>query len=743
VLLRRRFVTGVCAAGALLPPVLWLLPALTKRLAPTLRDQGDFFYPLKLYTAQRLRAGSIPLWNPLSGTGEPWLANGQSAVFYPPTLLFSLPGPALAAGLYLLLHFAIAAWGGWRFLKEEGVSDSGALLGAAALTASGFAASLSVFWNHFAAFAYLPAIAAVSRGGLRTRASVVGLGALIGLQAMAGSPEMSAASVVLGAALAWRARARVPEPPEPESRWSPLRRFAAALALGLALSAWVLAPMAELGMQSDRRHALDPAEREVGAVGGRDLLSSAGYVAPWFGGSYLATLFLPTFVVAAAGAAFLERERRPLALLLLAFAAAGLVLAAHGPPGAWLRAAPPFDRIRYPAKALAWTAFGTAMLAGLGLDALRFAPAARGPRLAVAAASVAALAAAALAPLAFPVRLASAVGAAAVGLLAVAGETPAGGRSTGGARARAALAGVAAASLVAALALGLAALPRFAPEAALRACSDDSGLLARIPGRIVTPPMGEVARWTLRDGSFDSAALRRQRDALLGYANLTCGVPTIRTAAPMKTAGAEDVERSIGPAEDPRPAGAASGRVLWTPFPPRLLPSRKLGDFFRAPISPYRPRLSFVRGYRIEVDPARAFDRAASGGIDLTREVVLDRRPSPDPGGAAEHPLLVARLAEDAPERIVAELTANYAGLLVLTDLFYPGWVAEENGRRLPILRADGWFRAVALPAGPHRVVFRYRPLAFYGGAAVSAAALVTALVLWAAGEPSRRGRRA
>ena len=120
---------------------------------------------------------------------------------------------------------------------------------------------------------------------------------------------------------------------------------------------------------------------------------------------------------------------------------------------------PPLDRIRYPAKALAWTSFSAAMLAGLGIDALRFAPAPRRGRLAVAVLAVAALAAAALAPLAFPVRLAAGVGAAATGLLAVAGEHP---------RARAALAGLAAASVVAALGLGLAGLPRFAPEAELR-----------------------------------------------------------------------------------------------------------------------------------------------------------------------------------------------------------------------------------------------------------------------------------
>jgi uncharacterized membrane protein YfhO len=104
--------------------------------------------------------------------------------------------------------------------------------------------------------------------------------------------------------------------------------------------------------------------------------------------------------------------------------------------------------------------------------------------------------------------------------------------------------------------------------------------------------------------------------------------------------------------------------------------------------------------------------------------------------------LLLARLAEDRPERVVAELTSNFPGLLVLTDLYYPGWIAEEGGRRLSILRADGYFRAVALPAGAHRVVFRYRPISFYAGAAASILALLTMLALWRSGEPVRVGRR-
>src|SRR5262249_19727707 len=255
-----------------------------------------------------------------------------------------IPSPALAAALFLLLHCAIAVWGARRFLKEENVSDSGALFGAAAFAAGGYAVSLSAYWNHFGAFAYLPGIAAVARTGVRTRGAMLGLAALVGLQAMAGSPEMSFASIALAIALALLPRREFPDPVVALPRSVSARRLAAGIGLGLALAAWVLVPMGELALRSDRRQPLPAAARDFGALGPNAALSAAGFGGAAGAGGYLESLYVGPLILLAALAGFAEDDpsRRRLAAILAAFALAGVLLAMHGPPGSWLRALPPF-----------------------------------------------------------------------------------------------------------------------------------------------------------------------------------------------------------------------------------------------------------------------------------------------------------------------------------------------------------------------------------------------------------------
>jgi uncharacterized membrane protein YfhO len=58
--------------------------------------------------------------------------------------------------------------------------------------------------------------------------------------------------------------------------------------------------------------------------------------------------------------------------------------------------------------------------------------------------------------------------------------------------------------------------------------------------------------------------------------------------------------------------------------------------------------------------------------------------------------------------------------VLVVNDRHYPGWSARVNGNRVPVLRASGIFRAVALPAGDSVVEMRFRPTGLVLGTLLS-----------------------
>ncbi|HET7087200.1 MAG TPA: YfhO family protein [Anaerolineae bacterium] len=92
-----------------------------------------------------------------------------------------------------------------------------------------------------------------------------------------------------------------------------------------------------------------------------------------------------------------------------------------------------------------------------------------------------------------------------------------------------------------------------------------------------------------------------------------------------------------------------------------------------------------------------------------------------------------SRFTDYAPEHIEMEVKADGDGYLVLTDAWYPGWIATVDGEAVDILRADIAFRAVPIEAGEHRVEFRYEPQAFRVGALISGGALMLVVAALAA----------
>jgi hypothetical protein len=90
------------------------------------------------------------------------------------------------------------------------------------------------------------------------------------------------------------------------------------------------------------------------------------------------------------------------------------------------------------------------------------------------------------------------------------------------------------------------------------------------------------------------------------------------------------------------------------------------------------------------------------------------------------------------PQRIEVRATVRSAGLLVLADVYYPGWTVTVDGRPAEILRTNRAMRGVLVPAGEHRLVFLYQPLSFRAGLVLSGLGLVVlmALAVWARSGP-------
>ena len=95
----------------------------------------------------------------------------------------------------------------------------------------------------------------------------------------------------------------------------------------------------------------------------------------------------------------------------------------------------------------------------------------------------------------------------------------------------------------------------------------------------------------------------------------------------------------------------------------------------------------------------------------------------------------MARIVARAPERWVFETEASGERLLVLTQAYVPGWEASVDGAPVPLVRADYFFQGVYLPAGAHRVELHYRPRSLLVGLALTAIALVVAVVVFALGD--------
>jgi hypothetical protein len=92
------------------------------------------------------------------------------------------------------------------------------------------------------------------------------------------------------------------------------------------------------------------------------------------------------------------------------------------------------------------------------------------------------------------------------------------------------------------------------------------------------------------------------------------------------------------------------------------------------------------------------------------------------PAITADSSATIKLLSQD-PKVLTYESESSAPGLAVFSEIYYPhGWKATIDGTPAEILRADYILRALSIPAGKHKIEFRFEPDAYYVGNKVTAA---------------------
>lgn len=138
------------------------------------------------------------------------------------------------------------------------------------------------------------------------------------------------------------------------------------------------------------------------------------------------------------------------------------------------------------------------------------------------------------------------------------------------------------------------------------------------------------------------------------------------------------------------------------------------------------PRAYLVGEYEHVASDRVALARLRAGDFDPHRTVLLSEKPAraPQPDATAQASIIKYELHE-----IAVETVSQFPQILVLSDNYYPiCWRAFVDGQPVKLLRANHAFSAVEIPPGKHVVEFRYSSRAMMMGTMTSVSALLFAL---------------
>ena len=755
------------------------------------RDVHLVWFPQIEGFVRAVLAGAWPLWDPCPSFGQPLLADPGAQVLYPLTWLNLLMRPWVYYTLFSILHALLASAGSYRLARHLGASAAGAFVAGALWILSGPFVSLVDLWHHYASAAWIPwvLLAALRAFDSPSPRRVGQFGGAIALQALAGSADLSAMTLLTVSAYALVFKLDWRDPLGVGNRRLVVAG-AGALALGIGISAalwmtaldlvsrtprwnlpeairtyWSVHPIAVLELLFPQLWSglpLAPSLRET-------LFESRE---PFLGSLYLG---VPTLALLAGGLALQSNAVRR---FWLGIAVAALLVSLGRHSFFYelsLLLVPPLRILRYPVKALVLASFAVAILAGLGFDAWRTAGSAEPRRWRLG--------------LLLPLLLVGVVGLTGALLFYFDASRwapllvgPANGLSDREllAPARSPLvSGTLLAALCAVIGLARRGAARPRPWAAALAVLAIGDLALYHRSAI---PLAPLSLYTHRPPVVDGLrGMGAERLYVYDYTQRQQNLRWLDRAeghrlAAMPAGFSPDAALALGMQESLAPAtagrwGLRSGfeidyrglqpeslsrltsaiRALGSEAQHRLLrlgavshvvalhaegfeelvPGPVWSTLLVDPVRVFRvpdplPRARVVSGARV-ADGSEGLAAVLDPRFDPAREILLATGSPAPPRSAAPGS---AWVSEERADRVVVEAELSDAGYVVLADAYDPGWRATLDGAPVTLLRANLAFRAVAAPAGRHRVELVYRPRAFSVGLAVSALTLVVALVL-------------
>ncbi len=735
------------------------------------QDAATQFYPWYSYLGERLRHLELPLWNPAQFAGAPFAADPQSGWTYLPAMLVFAAFPlAIAANLYLLVHLALAGFGAYAFARALAISPIGALAAGVAYSLSGLVYGRSVCCPaplQVAAWTPLLLLGAersLHRKAPRSRAASWVLAGLALSQILASwlGQVSYYALLMLGAYLTYRA---LIDPPDAPASWS--KRLVALVTSGGAIAATGFG-LAAAGMlpRLDYNRLTNVAG---GIYGGAHAYAAA--LGGWSPdqtplGDLTRSLYYHGGAVAALAVMSIVLTRRHATGFFAGVVVVALVLALDRmTPLHWIlyHVFPRFEDLHkhWPERIAIVTFLAPATLAGACVS-----------HLATQARHVRRLIVAALLPLTM------------LGVAVVALHLDA----------TASWIAVGAAILAACCVIARAAWPRswMATVIPILAVSVVAGdLLLAGPRILASGPYGGFHRADLTHYFAPSGAVRFLQERLQASPFRYFGYdPEIRSTihdlpvlyrnqfASQEAAhlivnnratafGLEDVQgynpvqyqpfvdyltALNGTAQDYHdanifPAGLDSPlldllNVRYIVIPAHIPPDRT--DLMRlATTLPvvYRdqsvqivenrealPRAWMVHDV-LQRPAGEALSLLASGTIDARQTAIVE---SALP--VAIQPALTPDtviITKWRPEEIRLSVTASTPGLLVLSQIAVPGWVATVDGQETSILQTNYLFQGIPVPAGSHSVTLRYHAPWLTAGLLITAGTIACIAVLW------------